>query len=204
MIFTVEGFPIPHSNNAWRRYMYYPPCPISKSTQDIELVNQAILKSTQDNRTTETMMITSSPHCSLRMMIMMLIKQIQKSENGSGSGGIVVEELVKELKAITKQNTITHCLLSAMIVVTLFWQVFEASLLQLKNGFTHPFKSVGSWLVTLLKGPAKSKQHYSYLVDASGSPPSLQVVKITGIADNGGDVRLKVVEISFGFKNSFF
>ncbi|KAB2094253.1 hypothetical protein ES319_A02G144400v1 [Gossypium barbadense] len=124
-------------------------------------------------------------------MIMMLIKQIQKRENGSGSGGIVVEELVKELKAIKKQNTITHCLLSAMIVVTLFWQVFEASLLlQLKNGFTHPFKSVGSWLVTLLKGPAKSKQHYSYLVDASGSPPSLQVVKITGIADNGGDVRL--------------
>ncbi|TYI40412.1 hypothetical protein ES332_A02G160200v1 [Gossypium tomentosum] len=139
------------------------------------------------------------------MMIMMLIKQIQKRENGSGSGGIVVEELVKELKAIKKQNTITHCLLSAMIVVTLFWQVFEASLLlQLTNGFTHPFKSVGSWLVTLLKGPAKSKQHYSYLVDASGSPPSLQVVKITGIADNGGDVRLKVVEISFGFKNSFF
>ncbi|KAK5843351.1 hypothetical protein PVK06_005805 [Gossypium arboreum] len=195
MIFTVEGFPIPHSNNAWRRYMYYPPCPISKSTQDIELVNQAILKSTQDNRTTETMMITSSPHCSLRMMIMMLIKQIQKSENGSGSGGIVVEELVKELKAITKQNTITHCLLSAMIVVTLFWQVFEASLLQLKNGFTHPFKSVGSWLVTLLKGPAKSKQHYSYLVDASGSPPSLQVVKITGIADNGGDSIISILTV---------
>ncbi|MBA0761063.1 hypothetical protein Gotri_023762, partial [Gossypium trilobum] len=78
-----------------------------------------------------------------------------------------------------------------MIVVTLFWQVFEASLLQLKNGFTHPFKKVGSWLDTLLKGPAKStQQHYSHLVDASGSPPSLQVVKITGIADNGGDVRL--------------
>ncbi|KAG8497309.1 hypothetical protein CXB51_008507 [Gossypium anomalum] len=176
MIFTVEGFPIPHSNNAWRRYMYYPPCPISKSTQDIELINQAILKSTQDNRTTETMMITSLPLCSLRCpwnhqphssdspqtkWVFLHLEELElnfqkdddndadkantKSENGSGSGGILVEELVKELKAIKKQNTITHCLLSAMIVVTLFWQVFEASLLlQLKNGFTHPFKSVGS------------------------------------------------------------
>ncbi|MBA0707202.1 hypothetical protein Golax_019273 [Gossypium laxum] len=165
--------------------MYYPPCPISKSTQDIELINQAILKSTQDNRTKETMMITSSPHCSLRYKDdgNDADKANTKSENGSGAGGILVEELVKELKAIKKQNTITHCLLSAMIVVTLFWQVFEASLLlQLKNGFTHPFKSVGSWLDTLLKGPAKStQQHYSHLVDASDSPPSLQVVKITSV-----------------------
>ncbi|KAG8498323.1 hypothetical protein CXB51_007182 [Gossypium anomalum] len=55
-----------------------------------------------------------------------------KSENGSRCGGIGVEELVKELKAIK-----------------------TSLLFQIKNGFTNAFKSVGSRLVTLLKGQAK-------------------------------------------------
>ncbi|MBA0856520.1 hypothetical protein Goshw_029773 [Gossypium schwendimanii] len=98
-----------------------------------------------------------------------------------------VEELVKELKAIKKQNTITHGLLSVMIVVTLFWQVSEASLLlQVKNGLTHPFKSVGSWLVTLLKGRAKpTQQHYNHLVVASASPPSLQLPEFPHLGSSG-------------------
>ncbi|KAI3983486.1 hypothetical protein MKX01_038906 [Papaver californicum] len=60
-----------------------------------------------------------------------------------------IEEIVKELKKVQKQNSITHCLLSVMILLTLAWQVSEVSLiLTVKNKFTNPFKSVGN----LIKG----------------------------------------------------
>ncbi|MBA0828839.1 hypothetical protein Goarm_013470, partial [Gossypium armourianum] len=86
-----------------------------------------------------------------------------KSENGSRCGGIGVEELVKELKAIK-----------------------TSLLFQIKNGFTNPFKSVGSRLVTLLKGRAKpTQQHCNHLVNASGSPSSLQLSEFLHLGSSG-------------------
>ncbi|KAL3835710.1 hypothetical protein ACJIZ3_010446 [Penstemon smallii] len=62
------------------------------------------------------------------------------------------EKIMKELKNVKRQNNITHCLLSAMIVLTLVWQLSEVSLiLKIKNGFTNPFKSVGGIIGGLLK-----------------------------------------------------
>lgn len=81
-----------------------------------------------------------------------------KSENGSrvgsGCGETDMEEILKELKAVKRQNTITHCLLSVLIVVTMVWQFSEVSIfLKVKDGFSHPFRSFGSMLVGMLPSP---------------------------------------------------
>lgn len=76
-------------------------------------------------------------------------------EGGGGNGG-VEEEIMKELKAVKRQNTITHCLLSALIVVTLIWELSEVSLvLKLRDGMNHPFRSFGSLLAGMLPSPGK-------------------------------------------------
>ncbi|OWM89772.1 uncharacterized protein LOC116201766 [Punica granatum] len=70
-----------------------------------------------------------------------------------GTREVETDEIVKELKQVKRQNTITHWLLSIMIVLTLTWQVSEVSLvLKLKDGISHPFRSVGSMLTGMFKG----------------------------------------------------
>ncbi|KAK8526294.1 hypothetical protein V6N13_017345 [Hibiscus sabdariffa] len=157
-----------------------------ESSEDVELINQAIQKLLEETRIKDISGEKSSgddDHHLLSRLFSQLeslkedgrVKQSEpeefnsregddkaepKSENGSGSGGISVEELRKEIKEVKKQNTITHCLVSAMIVITLFWQVKEASLLlQVKDGFAHPFRSFGSWLVSTVKRPTKENNH---------------------------------------------
>ncbi|KAJ6836461.1 uncharacterized protein M6B38_327965 [Iris pallida] len=46
-----------------------------------------------------------------------------------GANEVGLNEVVRELKKVKRQNLITHCLLSVMIVVTAVWQFSEASLL---------------------------------------------------------------------------
>lgn len=63
-------------------------------------------------------------------------------------------EIVKEIKEIKRQNFITQFLVSALIVLTVTWQLSEVSLiLKVKNGISHPFKSFGTMLKGVLKGP---------------------------------------------------
>ncbi|KAL4586518.1 hypothetical protein LXL04_011154 [Taraxacum kok-saghyz] len=73
------------------------------------------------------------------------IKKSSKSEEDEE------EKIVKELKKVKKQNLITHCLLSAMIVLTVAWQISEVSIiLKVKDGVNHPFRSVGNifkWMI---------------------------------------------------------
>ncbi|KAE8730124.1 Nuclear transport factor 2B [Hibiscus syriacus] len=115
------------------------------------------------------------------------VKAEAKSENGSGCGGIGVEELRKEIKELKKQNTITHCLVSVMIVITLFWQASEASLLlKVKDGFAHPFSSFGSWLVNKVKRP--TKQQNNHLIEHSGHSvqiPELPHVEFPHLGSSG-------------------
>ncbi|KAI3803940.1 hypothetical protein L1987_32106 [Smallanthus sonchifolius] len=62
------------------------------------------------------------------------------------------ERIVKELKIVRRQNVITHCLLSVMILLTAAWQISEVSIiLKLKNGISHPFRSFGSMLKSVIK-----------------------------------------------------
>ncbi|MCL7046267.1 hypothetical protein MKW94_030412 [Papaver nudicaule] len=70
-----------------------------------------------------------------------------------------MDEIVKELKKVQKQNTITHYLLTAMILLTVAWQVSEVSLiLTVKNTFTNPFKSVGSFIKGAMNGGGGIKE----------------------------------------------
>ncbi|CAK9324870.1 unnamed protein product [Citrullus colocynthis] len=69
-----------------------------------------------------------------------------QSENMERSGSRVKteKEIVKELKEVKRQNFITHCLVSAMIILTVAWQISEVSLiLKLRDGLSNPFKSLG-------------------------------------------------------------
>ncbi|TMX01199.1 hypothetical protein EJD97_024962 [Solanum chilense] len=64
------------------------------------------------------------------------------------------DKVVKELRKIQKQNFITQCLLSAMIVLTLTWQLSEVSIiLKMKDGLNHPFRSITSMLTGWMKRP---------------------------------------------------
>ncbi|XP_058787104.1 uncharacterized protein LOC131661543 [Vicia villosa] len=55
------------------------------------------------------------------------------------------DEIVKEVKKVKRQNFVTHCLLSVMIVLTVAWQLSEVSLImKVKDGINHPFRSFGN------------------------------------------------------------
>ncbi|XP_022776348.1 uncharacterized protein LOC111318007 [Durio zibethinus] len=185
-----------------------------ESSEDIELINLAIQKLIEEKRIKDTSGYKFSEDDDDQLLSRLLsqleslkgditLKQSElevtsrrvdkaeaKSENGSqvdsGCGEIGVEEIVKELKAIKKQNTITHCLLSLIIVVTVTWQLSEVSLfLKVKNGLTHPFRSFGRVLVGMLSSPVintheAEKHNLNHLVD-----PSLPFVNITDLPHLG-------------------
>nr|GMD77538.1 uncharacterized protein LOC109175639 [Ipomoea batatas] len=66
------------------------------------------------------------------------------------------ERVIKELKKIQRQNFLTHCLVSAMIVLTVTWQLSEVSLiLKLKDGLNHPFRSLRGFIAGIFKGRVK-------------------------------------------------
>ncbi|XP_023645441.1 uncharacterized protein LOC17898347 isoform X2 [Capsella rubella] len=64
-----------------------------------------------------------------------------------------IEELAKDIKEVKKQNRITHILLSAMIILTLTWQLSEYSMIfMLKDRISHPVRSIGGMLNGMFKG----------------------------------------------------
>lgn len=76
---------------------------------------------------------------------------IEEKESETVDGGDCKEkekeddEIVKEVKKVKRQNFVTHCLLSVMIVLTVAWQLSEVSLImKVKDGINHPFRSVGN------------------------------------------------------------
>lgn len=76
-------------------------------------------------------------------------------------------EIVKELRSVKRQNVITHCLLTVMIIVTTVWQVSEASILfGMKEKVTHPIRSVGDMIARSLKLKGKKPT-----IDAPPLPP---------------------------------
>lgn len=114
-------------------------------------------------------------------------------KNAGGEHEIDKEEIVKELNKVKKQNTVTHWLLSIMIVVTVAWQISEVSLiLKLKQGVSHPFRSLGGFLTGMLrgqgrKGEAEDKPKH---IQAPPLPPPLKIpeiphVELPDLSSNG-------------------
>ncbi|GKE03113.1 hypothetical protein Tco_1391096, partial [Tanacetum coccineum] len=62
------------------------------------------------------------------------------------------DKIVSELKKLNRQSFITNCLLSAIIVLTVTWQISQVSIiLKVKNGVTHPFRAAGSLFTSIIK-----------------------------------------------------
>ncbi|CAA2991376.1 Hypothetical predicted protein [Olea europaea subsp. europaea] len=75
---------------------------------------------------------------------------------GNSTSGITNEDITKELKELKKQNFVTHCLLSALIVLTIAWQLSEVSLiLKVKDGLSNPLRSIGR----MFNGMFKSRKN---------------------------------------------
>ncbi|RVW40034.1 hypothetical protein CK203_081913 [Vitis vinifera] len=89
----------------------------------------------------------------------MEVKSMATNEVDAGSAEIGTEEIIKELKKVERQNSITHWLLSIMIVLILGWQLSEFSfILKVKEGLNHPFRSFGNLVIGMLKGPDNNGQ----------------------------------------------
>ncbi|QCE13085.1 hypothetical protein DEO72_LG11g78 [Vigna unguiculata] len=104
---------------------------------------------------------------------------IEAKEGEDEGGGSENDEIMKELKKVKKQNFVTHCLLSVMIVLTVVWQVSEVSLiLQLKDGLSHPFRSFGNILKGMVKVPdvkGQDADDREELLESSSSLPSMVI-----------------------------
>ncbi|KAG8383307.1 hypothetical protein BUALT_Bualt05G0171100 [Buddleja alternifolia] len=119
--------------------------------------------------------------------------EIEASTSEVDKGNCSNEEIMKELKNVKRQNTITHCLVTAMIVLTLAWQLSEVSLiLKIKDGLTNPFKSVGG----ILKGFLKKRTVINVqdaIKNASGmqnqviEPPELKIPEFPNLELPGFD-----------------
>ncbi|CAH8381709.1 unnamed protein product [Eruca vesicaria subsp. sativa] len=72
-----------------------------------------------------------------------------------------IEEMAKDIKEVKRQNKVTHILLSALIILTLTWQLSEYSMIyMMKERLTHPIRSIGGMLSGMFKGklgPIKSR-----------------------------------------------
>ncbi|KAF8040912.1 hypothetical protein BT93_B2975 [Corymbia citriodora subsp. variegata] len=78
-----------------------------------------------------------------------------KEGHGGDETEATSEEIVRELKKVKRQNTVTHWLLSAMIALTVVWQLSEVSLvLKVRDGLSHPFRYFGGAMTGFFKGPA--------------------------------------------------
>ncbi|GJY66673.1 hypothetical protein Tco_0468911 [Tanacetum coccineum] len=62
------------------------------------------------------------------------------------------DKIVRELKKLNRPSFITNCLLSAIMVLTITWQISQVSIiLKVKDGVTCPFRSVGSLFTSIIK-----------------------------------------------------
>ncbi|KAM0935931.1 hypothetical protein DsansV1_C27g0198041 [Dioscorea sansibarensis] len=77
----------------------------------------------------------------------------EETSKNSGEHDVRIDEMVKEIKGVKRQNMITHYLLSVLIIVTAFWQLSEVSiLLAVKEKFSNPVKAIGDMFKGVLKG----------------------------------------------------
>ncbi|KAL5552630.1 hypothetical protein UlMin_040031 [Ulmus minor] len=150
--------------------------------QNMELVNVAIQKIIEERKNNKTSDEDEKLLLSRLLSQLESLKEESKNEQPEASnkqdqdGDIEIdkEEIVKELKKVKKQNSITHWLLSIMIVLTVTWQISEVSMfLKLKDGFSHPFKHLGGMFGGMFKGRITNGQNHN-----NGEAPSLTMPEL--------------------------
>ncbi|KAK2636811.1 hypothetical protein Ddye_031603 [Dipteronia dyeriana] len=150
-----------------------------KSNEKVELINQTLQKLIQEKQKKKASSHDDQLLLSTLLSQLESLKEEEEEEVGEqssecettqveeteredadeiyGGGGdeiVGAEEIVNEIKKVKKQNLITHCLLSVMIVLTVAWQFSEAALIfKVKDGLSHPFRSVGGMLTGIFKPP---------------------------------------------------
>ncbi|CAL4969202.1 unnamed protein product [Urochloa decumbens] len=88
--------------------------------------------------------------------------------NGETSKEVELADIAKDLSKIKRQNTVTHLLLGAVIVLTAVWQVNEVSfLLWVQRKMSNPFKSLGD----MVKDTLKLKGRKPVSIESSPLPP---------------------------------
>ncbi|CAN6244433.1 unnamed protein product [Urochloa humidicola] len=76
--------------------------------------------------------------------------------------------ITRDLGKIKRQNTVTHLLLGAVIILTAVWQVNEVSfLLWVQKKMSNPFKSLGD----MVKASLKLKGRKPVTIESSPLPP---------------------------------
>lgn len=123
-----------------------------------------------------------------------------KMENAgqlNGGSNETESEILKELKKLKRQNFVTHCLLSVLMVLTAAWQLSEVALiLKVKERFSNPFQSFRSLLIGMLKGPNKNGEdaekqssHAKQPIEAPPLPdlkiPELPLLDLPDLGLNG-------------------
>jgi hypothetical protein len=121
-------------------------------------------------------------------------KENEAVDDGGGKGSEAVddEEIIKEVKKVKKQNFVTHCLLSAMIVLTVAWQLSQVSLVwKVKEGINHPFRSFGNMVKDTVKDVKEKVSDFKGKDDADDKEnnestsltPSIMIPDITNNMD---------------------
>lgn len=89
------------------------------------------------------------------------------------------EEIIKEVRNVKRQNLITHCLVSTMILLTVAWQISEVSLLlKVKSGLKNPFNFLGGIVKGLILKGARSEddgEHLSAKQEPVSKPPLIKL-----------------------------
>ncbi|KAH7683207.1 hypothetical protein IHE45_05G168100 [Dioscorea alata] len=104
----------------------------------------------------------------------------EETSRNSGENDVRIDEVVKEIKGVKRQNKITHCLLSVLIIATAFWQLSEVSiLLAVKEKLSNPVKAIGDLFKGVLKG-----QNNKPLTEPPPMHPQLPHVNIPALSLN--------------------
>ncbi|MFS8001435.1 hypothetical protein Hanom_Chr13g01190361 [Helianthus anomalus] len=137
---------------------------MESKSQKVEVIKQAIKQVMEEGGTDDDRLLSK--------LMSQLDSEPEPNSTLSNSRSDEDEEekILKELKKVRRQNVVTHCLLSVMILLTVTWQISEVSIiLKLKNGVAHPFWSIGSILLSMIKPrrPQHDKDNDTLITEAS-------------------------------------
>ncbi|KAG6528432.1 uncharacterized protein LOC122039817 [Zingiber officinale] len=119
-------------------------------------------------------------HQALRQL---LEERRQKGKHGDEEDDLLLSKLLlqlemlerdaiaEEIRGVRKQNLVTHRLLSALIVVTLVWQLNEVSLLLMaRQKLRNPLKAIGDAVKGLVRG-CGGRRLQKQQIETNGLPP---------------------------------